>query len=100
VGKVLAGELPMENQTGRHLLEVVQSVPVIDAATIDKLYNGSFQVLYCTALRYMHDTPVLVTRMALTDDVLSVLQDLLMVTYLTNLTRTQMAMAEKLATTL
>lgn len=69
VAAVVAGKVPVDNQVGRHLLDVVQSVPIVDAATIDKLYNGSFQ-------------------------------DLLMVTYLTNLTRTQMAMAEKLATTL
>jgi translation initiation factor 3 subunit F len=69
VAGVVGGSIPMDNRVGRHLLDVVQSVPVVDAATIDKLYNGSFQ-------------------------------DLLMVTYLTNLTRTQMAMAEKLATSL
>lgn len=38
------GRIPADNSIGRFLLDLVTSVPVVDATTLDKLYNNSLQV--------------------------------------------------------
>lgn len=38
------GRISPDNAVGRYLMDVVSSVPLVDAVTVDKLYNNSLQV--------------------------------------------------------
>eukprot|EP00123_Amoebidium_parasiticum_P006611 comp17524_c1_seq1/m.17071 comp17524_c1_seq1/g.17071 ORF comp17524_c1_seq1/g.17071 comp17524_c1_seq1/m.17071 type:complete len:283 (-) comp17524_c1_seq1:374-1222(-) len=65
VKKVVEGEQEGDKNVGRQLLSLVQTVPEVDGAILDRLFNNN-------------------------------LQDLLTVVYLTNLTRTQLKLSERL----
>ncbi|CAH1791841.1 unnamed protein product, partial [Owenia fusiformis] len=67
VDDVLAGKITADNQIGRTLLDLVNSVPKIDPEEFEEMLNSN-------------------------------MKDLLMVVYLSNLTRTQLALSEKLTT--
>ncbi|KAK3719876.1 hypothetical protein RRG08_040176 [Elysia crispata] len=67
VDDVLAGKIQSDNQTGRYLLDLVTSVPHIEAEKFEEMLNSN-------------------------------MKDLLMVVYLANLTKTQLALTEKLST--
>merc|ERR1712154_638484 len=67
VDDVLAGKITSDNSTGRFLLDLVTSVPRIEAEQFDGMLNSN-------------------------------MKDLLMVVYLANLTKTQLALNEKLST--
>ncbi|KAJ3414833.1 hypothetical protein HDV05_005990 [Chytridiales sp. JEL 0842] len=65
VSKVQSGKIEANNAIGRFLMDTISSVPRIDAADFEKMFNNH-------------------------------LQDLLMIIYLSNLTRTQLAIAQRL----
>lgn len=69
VDKVVDGSISPDDDVGRNISEVLNSVPRIRPEVFDKMFNDS-------------------------------LQDLLMVTYLSNITKTQLTIAEKLNETL
>jgi len=69
VDKVVDGMISADDDVGRNISEVLNSVPRIRPEVFDKMFNDS-------------------------------LQDLLMVTYLSNITKTQLTIAEKLNETL
>lgn len=69
VDKVVDGTVSADDEVGRNISEVLNSVPRIRPEVFDKMFNDS-------------------------------LQDLLMVTYLSNITKTQLTIAEKLNETL
>lgn len=69
VKKVLDGEIPANTKIGRILMDVVSTIPDVNAEAFEKLFNNN-------------------------------VQDLLCVMYLSNLTRTQLKIAEKLYSTL
>ncbi|KNC78751.1 hypothetical protein SARC_08832 [Sphaeroforma arctica JP610] len=65
VTQVLDGRLETpNNQVGRHLMEVISSVPEVEGLTLDKMFNNS-------------------------------LLDVMMIVYLSNITRTQLKIAER-----
>ncbi|KAJ1564054.1 hypothetical protein HK405_015961 [Cladochytrium tenue] len=65
VAAVQNGEIEPNNAIGRFLMDTVESIPRIDPAAFEKMFNSH-------------------------------LQDLLMVVYLANLTRTQLSIAQRL----
>ncbi|KAJ3103494.1 hypothetical protein HDU97_010077 [Phlyctochytrium planicorne] len=65
IAEVQAGRIPANNAIGRFLMDTISSVPRINVAEFDKMFNNH-------------------------------LQDLLMVVYLSNLTRSQLAIAQRL----
>ena len=69
VNKVVAGDIPADDEVGRDISDTLNSIPRIRPEVFDKMFNDS-------------------------------LQDLLMVTYLSNITKTQLTVAEKLNETL
>lgn len=106
------GRISPDNAVGRYLMDVVSSVPLVDAVTVDKLYNNSLQV--CAVFRLcfawggvaaVNSWTICVVPLSMPNSNGYIFsrfkpQDLLMVVYLTNLTRTQMSLAEKLSTSL
>ena len=69
VDKVVAEDIPADDEVGRDISDTLNSIPRIRPEVFDKMFNDS-------------------------------LQDLLMVTYLSNITKTQLTVAEKLNETL
>ena len=65
VDKVVSGELPADDDTGRQIADTLASVPRIRPEVFDKVFNDN-------------------------------LQDLLMVSYLASLTKSQLKIAERL----
>jgi len=66
VDDVMSGKIPPDNNVGRHLMKLINSIPKIDPEKFQEMLNDN-------------------------------MKDLLMVVYLSNLTKTQLALNEKLS---
>ena len=84
---VLAGREMADSSVGRALHDLVQSVPKMDTDEFEKMLNSNMRVSYLTNDDYM----------ALNIYDLLMFQDLLMVIYLSQLTKTQLQLNEKLS---
>ena len=76
-----------DSSVGRALHDLVQSVPKMDTDEFEKMLNSNMRVSYLTNDDYM----------ALNIYDLLMFQDLLMVIYLSQLTKTQLQLNEKLS---
>jgi translation initiation factor 3 subunit F len=85
---VLSGKCRGDPQVGRLLTDMISKVPDIPPSQFEHLLNNSMQVCVCVRMHL----PVLAFKVFLFGA-----QDLLMVLYLSNLTRIQLSMGEKLS---
>lgn len=93
------GQIEPDNSIGRFLADTMASVPRISADAFDKLFNDSVQVGCHAILHSQRNMKIDTTNAVLTYIVVCVcVQDLLLVLYLANLTKTQLTLAEKLNT--
>ena len=86
VEAVLAGREMADSSVGRALHDLVQSVPKMDTDEFEKMLNSNMRVSYLTN-----------DYMALNIYDIMMFQDLLMVIYLSQLTKTQLQLNEKLS---
>ncbi|KAI5609380.1 eukaryotic translation initiation factor 3 subunit F [Silurus asotus] len=88
----MSGKVTADNSVGRHLMDLVNKVPKISAEDFESMLNSNINV--CTSSWSLRFPGVFVVPGVYF--IICFLQDLLMVTYLANLTQAQIALNEKL----
>jgi hypothetical protein len=77
----------MDSNIGRNLMKIIDSIPMLDVQTFDTLMTNQMNVIIFFSI---NKNFILLSNFFL--------KDLLMVSYLSNLVKTQLTLNEKLAT--
>ena len=95
VEDVLTGKEKPNNSVGRKLLDLVYSVPKMTPDEFEKMINSNMKVIF---IFFKKNTIFKLFMCCLLTLIFLFFQDLLMVIYLTQLTKTQLQLHEKLST--
>jgi translation initiation factor 3 subunit F len=100
VRKVLDGTEKGDPKVGKFLMDTLASIPKFEANQFERAFNSQLQVMFIPGSMWpFYVFCFFFCHRRLTTVFVAIPQDILMVIYLANLTRTQLAIAEKLHNT-